>query len=74
MIDIHNMSVLIVDDMDSMCKSIRAIMRVLGYGKTFRFALNGLDAWNLLKKEQVHLSIVDYHMPEMTNLLRIAIV
>lgn len=47
MIDLQNMRVLIVDDMEIMCKSIRGMMRVLGYGKTFQFAFNGFDAWNL---------------------------
>ena len=67
MIDPPNMCVLIVDDMEMMCKSMRGMMRVLGLGKTFLFAQNGLDAWNILKTEPVDLAIVDWNMPVMTG-------
>ncbi|RPJ81680.1 MAG: response regulator [Deltaproteobacteria bacterium] len=67
MIDIKNMSVLIVDDMENMCKSIRGMMKVLEYGKKFRFANNGKEAWNLLKKEPSDIAITDWNMPVMTG-------
>ena len=67
MIDIKNMSVLIVDDMENMCKSIRGMLKVLEYGKKFRFAYNGKEAWNLLKKEPSDIAITDWNMPVMTG-------
>ena len=44
MIDLKKMSVLIVDDMDNMCKSIRGMLKVLNYGSKFRFGKNGYVA------------------------------
>ena len=67
MIDLQTMDVLIVDDMENMCKAIRGMMRILKFGKTFRFAANGPEAWNLIRKEYVDLAIVDWNMPEMTG-------
>ena len=68
MIDLLNMHVLIVDDMQIMCKSIRGMMKVLGFGKTFQFAFNGLDGWNLLKEAPADLAIVDWNMPQMSGI------
>jgi len=68
MIDLLNMHVLIVDDMPIMCKSIRGMMRVLGFGKTFQFAFNGFDGWNLLKEAPADLAIVDWNMPQMSGI------
>ncbi len=67
MIDLKRMSVLIVDDMENMCRSIRGMLKVLNYGSGFRFAGNGLEAWTLLQKEPVDLAIVDWNMPSMTG-------
>jgi len=67
MIDVEKMSVLIVDDMVNMCKSIRGILKVLNFGSTFRFANNGVEAWNLLKKEPVDFAVVDWNMPSMNG-------
>jgi DNA-binding response OmpR family regulator len=67
MIDRKNMTALIVDDMENMCKSMRAMMKVIGYGKTFYFAHNGAEAYNLLKKTPIDLAIVDWNMPVMTG-------
>ena len=41
-IDPTDMTVLIVDDMDAMCKSIRGLLKVLSYGKQFYFAHDGV--------------------------------
>ena len=68
MIDLLNMHVLIVDDMENMCKSIRGMMRVLGFGKTFQVAFNGVDGWNLLKEEPADLAIIDWNMPQMSGI------
>ncbi len=67
MIDLKQMSVLIVDDMENMCKSIRGMLKVLGYGSKFRFAFNGAEAWAVIQKDPVDLAIVDWNMPTMTG-------
>ena len=66
-IDPSRMTVLIVDDMESMCKSIRGLMKVLNYGKQFYYSHDGVEAWNLLQKEPVDIAIVDWNMPNMTG-------
>ena len=68
MIDLKRMSVLIVDDMENMCRSIRGMLKVLNYGSVFQFATNGLEAWALLQKKPTDLAIVDWNMPEMTGI------
>lgn len=67
MIDLKQMSVLIVDDMENMCKSIRGMLKVLNYGSSFRFAFTGAEAWNMLQKNPMDLAIVDWNMPIMTG-------
>ncbi|MCF8070000.1 MAG: tetratricopeptide repeat protein [Desulfobacterales bacterium] len=67
MIDIEKMTVLIVDDMEPMCRSIRGMMKVLNFGKYFHFAGNGAEAWNILKKEEINMAIIDWNMPVMTG-------
>lgn len=67
MIDLIEMKVLFVDDMEQMFKSLRGMMKVLGYGKKFFYARNGLEAWNLLKEVSVDLAIIDWNMPVMTG-------
>jgi len=67
MLDPANMNILIVDDMEGMRKSVRGMLKVLNYGKAFHFAQNGLEAWNLLEKEQIDMAIIDWNMPVMTG-------
>jgi len=67
MIDIHKMTVLIVDDMIAMCKSIHTMMRVIGYGKSFLFANTGQDALDMLHKDSIDLVLLDYNMPGITG-------
>ena len=68
MIDLKNMSVLIVDDMENMCKSIRAMLKILEYGPRYSFAHNGRAAWNVLKSKPIDLAIIDWNMPVMTGI------
>ncbi len=65
MIDLFEMTVLIVDDMPSMTKFVHKMMRTIGYGKEFFFAHNGRDALDILQKENIDLILLDYNMPEM---------
>ena len=65
--DINEMTVLIVDDIITMCKSIRNMMRVIGYGKKFFYANNGKEALKILQKEPIDLVLLDYNMPGMTG-------
>ena len=67
MIDLKEMSVLIVDDMENMCKSIRGMLKVLNYGSKFRFSFNGAEALRVLEKDPTDIAIVDWNMPGMTG-------
>jgi len=67
MIDIQEMTVLIVDDMPSMCKFIHKMMRSIGVGKEFFFANNCKVALEILNKESIDMIMLDYNMPEMTG-------
>ena len=67
MIELQDMSILIVDDMENMCKSIRAMLKVLNFGKKFRVAHNGRAALKILKESEIDLAIIDWNMPIMTG-------
>lgn len=67
MIDLRNMTVLIVDDMEGMCKAIRSMLMVLNFGREFLYATNGQEALNVLNRSSVDLVISDWNMPVMTG-------
>jgi len=68
MLDLHSMNVLIVDDMESMCKAIRSMLKILNVGGQIHYAYNGQEAWKLLKSDaQIDLAILDWNMPIMTG-------
>ena len=67
MIELSTMTVVIADDIESMCKSIRGMMKVLGYGRTFFLAHNGADALKIIREQPVDLLIVDWNMPIMNG-------
>lgn len=68
MIELDTMSVLIVDDMESMRKSIRGMLKVLQYGRTIRLASNGLEGWEMLNSVPIDLAIIDWNMPVMKGI------
>ncbi|RPI73695.1 MAG: response regulator [Desulfobacteraceae bacterium] len=67
MIDIREMTVLIVDDMPNMINSIRGMLKILEFGREFFSANNGEEAWQVLKKQHIDMAIFDYDMPIMTG-------
>jgi len=67
MIDLESMSVLIVDDMLSMRRTVRNMFKQLGLGRTIRHAENGKEAWNLLQSTPVDLAVVDWNMPVLNG-------
>lgn len=67
MIDKNDMTILIVDDIITMCKSIQNMLRVLGYGKNVFYANDGLQALRMLEKESIDLILMDFNMPLMTG-------
>lgn len=68
MIDLETMSVLIVDDMQSMRRTVRNMFKQLGVGKDIRHAENGEDAWNILQSTPVELAVVDWNMPVLNGI------
>ena len=68
MIDFNKMSILIVDDVQIMRKTMGDMLKVLGYGKKLLYANDGLEAWKILKKAHIDLAIVDWNMPVMTGM------
>jgi CheY-like chemotaxis protein len=72
-----DMIFLIVDDVDNMRRSVKAMLKLLHYGKEFYEAANGRDAWKLLQGEEVSIDFIisDYNMPvlsgtDLLNLVR----
>ncbi len=68
MIDLNSMSVLIVDDMENMRKSIRGMLKNLQYGKAIRLASNGREGWEILNSVPIDLAIIDWNMPVMKGI------
>jgi CheY-like chemotaxis protein len=60
---------LVVDDIDNMRRSIRAMLKLVHYGKDFYEAANGREAWKLLQDEKVDIDFIicDYNMPFMSG-------
>ncbi len=67
MIDLNDMTVLIVDDIITMCRSLHKMMRTIGYGKKFFYAHNGNQALQILRNEPIEIVLMDYNMPEMSG-------
>lgn len=59
--------ILIVDDHQTMRKSIAFILRDLGFNNLF-YAEDGEMAWELMQDEQIGLLLLDWNMPRMTGI------
>jgi tetratricopeptide (TPR) repeat protein len=68
--DPKNMNFLIVDDMDNMRRSIRAMLKLIQFGKEYYDAENGVEAWKILNNERprVDFIISDWQMPKMNGI------
>jgi len=64
-----DMIFLVVDDIDNMRRSIKAMLKLVQFGKEFYEAANGRDAWKLLQDEKVVVDFIicDYNMPYMSG-------
>lgn len=64
-----DMTFLIVDDIDNMRRSVKAMLKLLHYGKEFHEAANGRDAWKLLQNEDLVIDFIisDYNMPHLSG-------
>ncbi len=67
--DPAKMSFLIVDDVDNMRRSIRAMLKLIHFGKRFYEAANGREAWGLLAEREIKPDFIisDYKMPYMSG-------
>lgn len=76
-VDPTQMSFLIVDDMDNMRRSIRAMLKLINFGRHHHEAANGKEAWKFLNTDSTSVDFVisDWNMPktngtELLNLIR----
>jgi CheY-like chemotaxis protein/Flp pilus assembly protein TadD len=65
----QDMIFLIVDDIDNMRRSVKAMLKLIKFGKEFYEAANGQEAWKLLQDERVSIDFIisDYNMPHMSG-------
>lgn len=66
---LKDMVFLIVDDIDNMRRSIKAMLRLIHCGKEFHEAADGREAWTLLQDENIAIDFIicDYYMPYMSG-------
>ncbi|MCK5322931.1 MAG: response regulator [Desulfobulbaceae bacterium] len=64
-----DMNFLIVDDMDNMRRSIRAMLKLIKFGKHYFEAVNGREAWSFIDTgdSPIDFIISDYNMPVMSG-------
>lgn len=63
-----DMTFLIVDDMDNMRRSIRAMLKLIQFGKVHHEAENGKVAWELLNSGVIFDFVIsDWNMPKMNG-------
>jgi len=69
-LDPKKMTFLVVDDMDNMRRSVRAMLKLVQYGKAYHEAVNGKEAWAMLKNDEgvkFDFIISDWNMPKMNG-------
>jgi len=59
--------VLVVDDFATMRRIVKGVLKQLGFSKIVE-AVDGIEAFDMLKKEEVGLIVSDWNMPNMTGL------
>ncbi len=62
-----NMSVLVVDDSENMCRILTMLLRSFGF-EDIRYASDGQTALEELRNEGVDLAILDWHMHPMNGI------
>lgn len=69
-VDPKQMRFLIVDDIDTMRRSIRAMLNLVQFGKEHFEAANGEAAWNILINEETCIDFIisDWRMPKMNGI------
>ena len=67
-LNLNDISILVVDDMKSMRLTIRKMLQNLNIGGKLRFAENGKQGLEVLKKDRFDLAIVDWNMPVMNGI------
>ena len=65
--DPKEMKFLVIDDMPNMVRTIRNMLRHLGYQQVVD-AENGQEAWRILKNDSIDFVIADWNMPAMTGI------
>ncbi len=66
--NINEMKVLIVDDMENMCKSIRNMMKILKFGNSYTLCYSGEQALKKMKEYSFDIAIIDWNMPKMKGI------
>lgn len=67
-LDAKDLSILVVDDLKSMRLTIRKMLQNLKAGSQLRFAENGKEGLEVLRREKFDLVIIDWNMPVMNGI------
>lgn len=67
MLELKNLSILIVDDVKSMRRIAQKMLRNLKIGKVLHTAENGMEGLNILHSTNIDLAIIDWKMPIMNG-------
>ena len=67
MINIEDLSILVVDDTKSMQVALRGMLKILSIGKNLWFAENGEEGLEILDTVKCDLVLIDWNMPVMNG-------
>ena len=67
MLELQNLSILIVDDVKSMRRIAQKMLKNLKIGKVMHTAENGMEGLNILHSVNIDLAIIDWRMPIMSG-------